>query len=59
MTTLNSTDYDRALLLACKNYIRITEATEEAFINELMDLASQYVNHLPAEILDQCRQSDS
>lgn len=51
MTNLNSTQYDSALLVASKKYIQVTDSTPELFVKELMNLASQYIDHLPEEIL--------
>lgn len=51
MTNKDITQYDSVLLDACKKYMRITDTSPEDFVKELMDLASQYVDHLPDEIL--------
>ncbi|WP_415906258.1 hypothetical protein ACMXYX_15830 [Neptuniibacter sp. QD72_48] len=51
MTKPNTTEYDAALLTVCKKYIDVTDTTPELFVKELMNLASQYIDHLPEEIL--------
>ena len=51
MTDVNTTEYDAILLSTCKKYIQITDSTPEDFVKELMDLASQYVDQLPEELL--------
>jgi len=59
MTDVNTTEYDAILLSTCKKYIQITDSTPEGFIKELMDLASQYVDQLPEEILSVVTQKQS
>jgi len=59
MTDVNTTEYDAILLSTCKKYIQITDSTPEDFVKELMDLASQYVDQLPEEILSVVTQKQS
>lgn len=55
MTVRNYTKSDEALLVACKHYIRITQSSDEHFIREILDLASQYCDQLPSEIIEKLR----
>ena len=59
MTDMNTTEYDAVLLSTCKKYIQITGSTPEDFVKELMDLASQYVDQLPEEILSMITKKSS
>lgn len=51
MTTRNSTQHDEALLIACDKYIQVTDTNPESFVDELMNLASQYLENYPSDNL--------
>jgi len=48
---MTTTNYDTALLAACKHYMRITETKPESFIKEICELTEQYCKSLPDEII--------
>ena len=49
MTIRNITQDDKALLAACRKYIQVTDTTPKIFVDELMDLASQYLSNYPSD----------
>lgn len=49
MTTDNITQEDLALLTACRKYIQVTDTNPKHFVEELMQLAMQYLEHFPCD----------